>query len=134
MPSIKSFEDLEIWKEARKINRDVYRLTQGSVFAKDVALKDQIRRASISIITTITEGFERNANKEMIYFLALSRSSAGEVLCLLYLALDEKYITQKEFDQLYVKLRILMQKTRRFMQYLYNSAPRDSRYKTSNAS
>ena len=129
MASIKSFEDLEIWKEGRKINREIYSLTQKHSFSKDFALKDQIRRASISIMANIAEGFERNSNKEMIYFLSISKGSAGEVLCLLYLALDEKYIPQKEFDHLYVKLRILMQKTGRFIQYLQTSNIRGARYK-----
>ena len=130
MASIKSFEDLEIWKEGRKINREVYRLTKSNSFSKDYALKDQIRRASISISVNIVEGFERDARREMVYFLSISKGSAGEVLCLLYLALDEKYITQKEFDKIYVMIRIQMQKTIRFIQYLQNSNIKGLRDKT----
>ena len=131
MATIKSFEELEIWKEGRKINREIYRLTRHASFSKDYALKDQIRRASISINANIAEGFERDARREMVYFLSIAKGSAGEVLCLLYLALDEKYITQKEFDKVYVMIRIQMQKTARFIQYLQNSNIKGLRYKAS---
>ena len=132
MASIKRFEDMKVWQEARIINREIYRVTRNKRFSKDYAMRDQIRRASISISANIVEGYERGATKEFIYFLSIAKGSAGEVLNLLYLALDEQYIEGGEFEILYEKVLILMRRMGSLMKYLKNTDLRGSRYLSDN--
>jgi len=90
---IKSFEDLQVWKDAREFVKSIYELTSSAKFNKDYGLKDQIQRAAVSIINNIAEGFERDNNKEFIKSLGYSKGSAGEIRSMLYVALDLNYIT-----------------------------------------
>ena len=76
---IERFEDLKVWKYLRTLVTDIYKLTSDIPFAKDFGLKDQIQRASVSIMNNIAEGFERDNNKEFVRFLIYSKGSAGEV-------------------------------------------------------
>ncbi len=94
-------EDLEIWQEGRSLTQMIYAVSKENEFSKDFALKDQIRRAVISITSNIAEGYERNSNKQFIYFLAIAKGSASEVRSQLYVALDEEYINKEKFDALY---------------------------------
>ncbi len=94
-------EDLEIWQDGRHLTKLIYTATKTGPFSKDFALKDQIRRASISITSNIAEGFERSKNKQFLYFLSIAKGSASEVRSQLYVALDEEYVDQKTFDILY---------------------------------
>lgn len=98
--NFKSFEEIESWKKARVLNKLIYTITQQDVFSRDFGLKDQIRRASVSISSNIAEGFERNTDKEFVYFLYVAKASAGEVRSQLYLANDLDYINEEEFRQL----------------------------------
>ena len=91
---IESFEDLEIWKEARRLTTIIYRVSSGSKFSKDFALRDQIRRAVISIMSNIAEGFERSGNQEFVQFLYIAKGSCGEVRSQIYAAVDQD-ISQK---------------------------------------
>lgn len=100
MAKIERFEDLTSWQKARELNRLVYQISRSAAFAKDFGLRDQIRRASVSILSNIAEGFERGGDKEFIQFLSNAKGSCGEVRAQLYAALDESYITQPEFDAL----------------------------------
>ena len=99
MATIERFEDIQAWQKGRELTQVVYRFSRRAEFAKDFALKDQIRRAAISITSNIAEGFERGGNKEFIQFLSNSQGSCGEVRSQLYVALDESYITSDEFQQ-----------------------------------
>ncbi len=83
---IKNFEDLEIWKDARLLTKAVYQLTKDVKFAKDFALRDQIRRAAVSVMSNIAEGFERGGNQEFIQFLYVAKASCGEARSQLYVA------------------------------------------------
>ena len=74
---VRNFEDLEIWKDARALTREIYQLTRDSKFSKDFALRDQIRRAAVSIMSNIAEGFERGGNQEFIQFLYVAKASCG---------------------------------------------------------
>jgi four helix bundle protein len=94
MPKIERFEDIEAWKKARELTRNIYKITSQGDLAKDFALKDQLRRASISIMANIAEGFERDGNKEFRQFLATAKGSVGEVKAQLYVALDAGFIDQ----------------------------------------
>jgi four helix bundle protein len=84
---VKNFEDLEIWKDARILTKAIYQLTKDVKFAKDIALRNQIRRAAVSIMSNIAEGFERGGNQEFIQFLYVAKASCGEVRSQLYVAL-----------------------------------------------
>ena len=92
MAKIKKFEDIESWKRARKLTKDVYTVTAQDKFQRDFGLKDQIRRAAVSILSNIAEGFERGGDKEFLQFLAIAKGSSGEVRAQLYVALDLEYI------------------------------------------
>ena len=106
MATIKSFEDLDNWKLARQICHKVFEITNKNEFSKDFSLKDQIRRSSGSIMDNISEGFEREGKKEFIQYLSISKGSSGECRSQLYRAIDRKYITGEEFDELYNLLKI----------------------------
>ena len=95
---VKNFEDLEIWKDARRLTKAIYRMTKDGGFAKDFALRDQIRRAAVSVMSNIAEGFERGGNQEFIQFLHVAKASCGEVRSHLYVALDQSYVDQKDCD------------------------------------
>ena len=104
MSTIQKFEDLEAWKISREITKEVYGISSNGLFALDFGLRDQIRRASVSIISNIAEGFERDGDKEFVQFLAIAKASAGEVRSQLYVALDQEYISEIEFNSVYQKL------------------------------
>jgi len=129
MATINQFEDLEIWKLARAICREVYRLTNTSPFNKDFSLKDQIRRSSGSIMDNIAEGFEREGRKEFIQYLSVSKGSAGECRSQSYRAYDNKYITDEDFKKLYDKLILESQKISSFIKYLKNPDYDGTKYK-----
>jgi len=98
---VTNFEQLEAWQQARKLNQHIYKLSADSPFKHDFTLTDQIRRASISIMANIAEGFDRGSNKELIRFLYIAMASASEVKSHLYVALDQGYIDKKTFDETY---------------------------------
>ena len=101
MPKIKRFEDIEAWQKARELTREIYEITNKGNFTKNYYLKDQIRRASTSIMLNIAEGFARKTDKEFARFLTQAHGSAAEVQSVLYVALDQNYIMQDQFDFLY---------------------------------
>jgi four helix bundle protein len=101
---ILKFEELPIWKLSLSITKEIYDFTSNYKFSKDYCLRDQIRRAVISISSNIVEGFEKNNNNEFIRYLKIAKGSLGEVRNQLYIALSILYISQKEFDQLNLKL------------------------------
>ncbi len=94
MATLTEFEEIEAWQQARQLNRLIYRVTKTGRFSKDYELKNQIRRASISAMSNIAEGFERGGTNEFIHFLGIAKGSVGEVESQLYVALDESYITE----------------------------------------
>jgi four helix bundle protein len=100
MATFHSFEDIEAWSKARILVREIYLVTSQKGFSRDFALKDQIRRAAISIPSNIGEGFERNGSKEFHQFLSMAKGSCGEVRTQLYVALDQKYLSPDEFKRL----------------------------------
>ncbi len=97
---VERFEDLIAWQKARLVTAEIYRITGTGDFAKDYGLKDQIRRAAVSIMSNIAEGFERGRPSEFHQFLSVAKSSCAEVRSQLYIALDAGYIVQNEFSQL----------------------------------
>ena len=105
MPRIRRFEDVEAWKIAREITRNVYSMSTKGNFARDFGLRDQIRRSSVSIMSNIAEGFERDGDKEFINFLSIAKGSAGETRSLLFVALDQGYVTSIEFETISGRLK-----------------------------
>jgi four helix bundle protein len=99
--TFRSFEEIEAWQKARELTREIYMVSDTGPFSKDFGLRDQIRRASVSIMSNVAEGFERSGIGEFGQFLAMAKGSAGEVRSQLYVALDRRYITQKTFDRLF---------------------------------
>lgn len=115
---IKKFEEIEAWQKSREIVNSIYKISNRSSFSKDFALRDQIHRAVISIPSNIAEGFSRKSNKEFIQYLFIAKGSAAEIQTQLYLALDQKYITQGEFDKLYEDLEVISKQISKFITYL----------------
>ena len=97
---VEKFEDLIAWQKARKLTATIYQTTDEGKFARDFGLRDQIRRATVSILSNIAEGFERNRPKEFHQFLSIAKASCAEVRSQLYVALDVGYLETAMFDQL----------------------------------
>jgi len=95
---IKRFEDIDSWKSGRELIKSIYKLTGKTSFNRDFGLKDQVQRASVSIVTNIAEGFDSKSNKAFINFLNYAFRSTPEVQSLLYTALDQEYINKSEFE------------------------------------
>ncbi len=100
MATFKKFEDIEAWQKSRQLTKQIYRMSRTGQFARDFGLRDQIRRAAVSIMSNIAEGYDRSGTGEFIQFLATAKGSAAEVKCQLYVALDEGYINNSTFDDL----------------------------------
>jgi four helix bundle protein len=129
MGTFKSFEDIEAWQKARELNREIYGVSKGGAFSKDFALCDQIRRAGISIMSNIAEGFERGGTKEFFQFLAIAKGSTGEVRTHLYIACDQGYLTKAEFDHLLSLSLEVSRMIAGLMTYLKNTEIKGSKYK-----
>ena len=121
MATVKRFEDLHVWQSAREFVKLIYRLTNQEVFARDFALKDQIRRAASSIMHNIAEGFGAGSDSEFIRFLGYARRSGAETQSQLYTALDEEYITKIQFDDLYARSTQILKQINSLIGYLDNS-------------
>ena len=96
---IQRFEDLEAWQIARELTNQIYTITKKESICRDFGFVDQIRRAAISIMNNIAEGFERGTNKDFAKYIFIARGSAGEVRSMLYVALDQEYLTGETFKQ-----------------------------------
>ncbi len=101
MSGFQRFEEIEAWQKARELTKYIYALSNDSQFARDFGLRDQIRRASVSIMSNIAEGFGRGGNKEFIQFLSIAKGSTSEVQAQIYVALDANYITREQFQQIF---------------------------------
>ena len=112
------FEDLECWQEARKTANHIYSLCNKNGLRKDYALSDQLKRSGISIMANIAEGFSRQSNKEFVQFLFIAKSSAAEVQSHLYIALDQRYIEQNQFDSLFHSLEKIQKQISNLIKYL----------------
>jgi four helix bundle protein len=130
MSRIERFEDLEAWKLARALTSLVYNVSSTGSFNRDFALRDQIRRAAISIVSNIAEGFERDGDKEFLQFLSMAKGSCGEVRAQLSLALDQNYISQTQFHELTTKAIELSRMISGFIRYLRQSQFTGRKYKT----
>jgi four helix bundle protein len=118
---IERFEDIESWKRARELTSRIYDLTAKGGLAKDYGLRDQIQRASVSIMANIAEGFDSGSKKSFILFLKYAYRSVSEVQSLLYVVIDCRYITPKEFDELFTATKDIKNLIGGFIQYLLKS-------------
>jgi len=121
MATIKRFEDLECWKEARELVKIVYSFTKKEEFKKDYELVRQVRKSAVSSMANIAEGFHRNSSKDLMRFLDYSRSSVAETLSHLYAALDQHYINEQEMEKANVQADIVWKKVNNFISYLSKS-------------
>lgn len=119
MAKLNSFEEIIAWQKARELNAEIYRITNNNeIFTRDYGLRDQMRRASVSISSNIAEGFERETKKEFIRFLYIAKASAGEFRSQLYLASDLGYISNEEFQSLNLKINDISKLLSGFIKYL----------------
>ena len=129
MATIKRFEEIAAWQKGRELVQKIYALTSFGAFAQDWGLKDQIRRAAVSICSNIAEGFERSGNKEFVKFLWIAKGSAGEVMSQLYHALDCAYISKATFDDLHNNARLIGAMLYGLIETLKTSKLKGERYK-----
>ena len=121
MPIIERFEDIEAWKRAREVTKTIYLLSSTGDFSRDYGLKDQIRRAAVSVMSNIAEGFERDGNREFISFLKIAKASCGEARSQLYVALDQDFISRDDFEKANSQLNQTSRLIAGFMNYLKQS-------------
>ncbi len=118
MKKIERFEDLEVWQLAKTVANNIYDSTEFGKFSQDYVLRDQIRRAVVSIFSNIAEGFERDGNKEFVQFLCIAKASCGEVRAQLIFAKDREYISNEKFNELIKNLISLSNQLGGFLKYL----------------
>jgi four helix bundle protein len=126
---ITRFEDLEIWKDARVLSKQIYAITQEKPFINDYRFRDQVRSAGGSIMDNIAEGFGRGGNKEFINFLSIAKGSNAEVRSQLYRALDFEYISDNTFKELIEHTDKLNRKISAFIKYLKTSEFKGPKFK-----
>lgn len=122
------FEDFEVWKEARKITNKIFDITDGISSGKDFGFCRQIRDASVSIMSNIGEGHERDGDKELMQFLSYAKGSAGEVRSQLYIALDRGYINNDKFKEIYDMLIYESRMLKAFIKYLADEGNKKKKY------
>jgi len=97
---ITKFQDLIAWQKARVLTAEIYKATSRGEFARDFGLRDQIRRAAVSVMSNIAEGFERGRPAEFHQFLSIAKGSCAEVRSQLFVALDVSYLRTADFQKL----------------------------------
>jgi len=130
MARLERFEDVDAWKVARELTKSVYQVTSSGEFARDFGLRDQIRRAAVSILSNIAEGFERGGNKEFLQFLSHAKGSCGEMRAQLYIALDQSYLSAVQFQKLIEQTIRVSRLIAGLMRYLSSSELRGSKYRS----
>ena len=116
--SIRRFEDIESWQMGRDLSRQVYDMARESGLSRDFSLKDQMLRSAGSIMDNIAEGFDAGSNREFVRFLQYSKRSCSELQSQLYRALDQGYVSQERFGQLFDLTGNTRDKIGAFLQYL----------------
>ena len=129
MATIKRFEDLECWQEARKFVKLIYGFTKKSDFKRDYELVGQIKRSVVSSMANIAEGFHRKSNKDFMKFLDYSRASVAETVSHCYVALDQHYIDENEMIIIKKQSDIVWKKVNNFITYLNKTAEKKAKPK-----
>jgi len=130
MATFRKFEDIEAWQLARVLTQKVYALSAEGAFGKDFELRNQMRRAVISVMSNIAEGYERDGRREFIQFLSIAKASIGELRSQCYVALDAGYINQAQFDDWLTDAVKISGKLSGLMSYLRQSEIRGSKFST----
>ena len=129
MAKIEKFEDIEAWQKVRELTKNVYAVSSHGPFVKDFGLRDQMRRAAVSIMSNIAEGFERGGNKEFTQFLAQAKGSCGEVRAQLYVVWGQQYVDKATFDRLTDLALQISKMLAGLIKYLRGSELKGSKYK-----
>lgn len=124
MAKVERFEDLKCWKMSRKLVKDVYEVSAGGTLSKDFGTKDQLRRAALSVMNNVAEGFARFSRKEFILFLNYAQSSAAEVKSILYVCEDLTYIPEQQNRQLHAEVDDIRKSILSLIRYLNISQQR----------
>ncbi|HEX2032788.1 MAG TPA: four helix bundle protein [Chloroflexota bacterium] len=127
------FEDLVAWQKARELTREIYLVTSSPEFRRDRSLRDQIRRASVSVVSNIAEGFERGGDREFVQFLAQARGSVGELRTQLYVALDAHFVDEHQFNRLQALALEAGRLIGGLMRYLRTSGYRGTKFREEEA-
>lgn len=128
MPTIRRFEEIEAWQSARHLTHLVYTLTETGKFARDFGLRDQMRRAAVSVMSNIAEGFESRTQALFIDYLGRAKASAGELRAQSYVALDAGYLSREQFEELFNLAETSSRQISHFISYLeFQRAVRSAR-------
>lgn len=128
MATFRAFEEIEAWQQARELTKSVYEASGKGTFGRDFALRDQIRRAAVSVMSNIAEGFGRGGLREFVQFLSVARGSASEVGAQLYVALDQGYLSADGFARLQEQVTRTGSVISGLMRYLRGSTIKGSKY------
>jgi four helix bundle protein len=126
MTAITRFEEIDAWTSSRQLTNMVYSLGNQVGFNRDFELRDQVRRAAVSVMSNIAEGFESRTDIQFINFLGMARASAGEVRAQLYIALDQNYVSEEQFKETYAIAEKCSRQISKFIVYL-EASPRRRR-------
>jgi len=118
MATIGSFENIEVWRTSMDLCTEVYKITNSDTFSRDFGLKDQIRRASVSIPSNISEGYERDSKNQFMYFLSIAKGSCGEVRTQLRIAYNLNYLNELDFQSLNLMCESTSKQLSGFIKYL----------------
>jgi len=122
MGTISRFEEIEAWKNARELTKQIYQLSAIGAFSRDFGLKDQIRRAAVSIMSNIAEGFGSQTQALFIKYLGVAKASAGELRSQLYVALDLGYISPEDLENTISLAEKVSRQIFRFVKYLQSQS------------
>jgi len=124
---IERFEELEAWKKARILVSQIYGLVRKTTdFGRDYRFRDQLTAAAVSVMSNIAEGFSRRSDREFTQFLFIAKGSCAEVQSLLYVALDQHYLTETDFQELYDQADQVARLTSGLISYLLHSSQKQS--------
>jgi four helix bundle protein len=132
MATFTTFEEIGAWQKARHLTKELYKVTSSGAFGRDYDLRNQIRRAAVSIMSNIAEGFERSGTGEFNQFLATAKGSAGEIRSQLYVALDQEYLSKPSFDHLVSQAGEISRMIAGLMTYLRKSGIRGTNSRSLN--
>jgi len=118
MTTAKRFEDLEVWQKAKELTNLIYKLSSSGSFARDFGLRDQMRRAAVSVMSNIAEGFESQTEALFNQFLSRAKGSSGELRAQLYIALEQEYITTAKFQLAFSLAELCSKQLASFIRYL----------------